>query len=71
MKHITSKILNLVVLCLFSVSTFADYDRNKAVPVEKVLFGVVVSVRNINQEELILDKKNGWHTFGGALIDGQ
>lgn len=70
MKHITPKILSIVALFLFSAHTFADYDRNKAVPVEKVLFGTVISVRNINQEELILDKNNGWHTFGGALIGG-
>lgn len=49
---------------------FAQYERNKAVPVEKVLFGKVDSVRNISQEELIKDKHNGWKTFGGALIGG-
>jgi len=63
-------ILTLLTLFLFSSNAFADYDRNKAVPVEKVLFGAVISVRNINQEELIKDKNNGWHTFGGALIGG-
>ncbi len=63
-------ILALLALFLFSSNAFADYDRNKAVPVEKVLFGAVISVRNINQEELIQDKNSGWHTFGGALIGG-
>jgi outer membrane lipoprotein SlyB len=48
----------------------ADYDRNKAVPVEKVLFGQVLSVRNITEQELIQDKNQGWKTFGGALIGG-
>ena len=40
------------------------------IPVEKVLFGKVVSVRNITEEALIRDKNNGWHTFGGALVGG-
>ena len=55
---------------LFSHSADADYDRNKAVPVEKVLFGTVISTRKISQEELIQDKNSGWKTFGGALIGG-
>jgi len=55
---------------LFSYSTYADYDRNQAIPVDKVLFGSVISVRNISQEELVKDKDSGWKTFGGALIGG-
>jgi outer membrane lipoprotein SlyB len=67
---------SLLITCLalfsflFSISADADYDRNKAVPVEKVLFGTVISTRNISQEELIEDKNRGWKTFGGALIGG-
>jgi outer membrane lipoprotein SlyB len=70
-------LLNTKTLCflfflstLISINVYADYDRNKAVPVEKVLFGKVLSVRNITEEALIRDKKNGWHTFGGALVGG-
>ena len=70
MKLITLKTLALLCILLLTFTAFAGYDRNKAVPVEKVLFGTVMSVRNINQEELIRDKNNGWHTFGGALIGG-
>lgn len=55
---------------IFSGLANADYDRNKAVPVEKVLFGTIVSARNISQEELIQDKNSGWKTFGGALVGG-
>lgn len=55
---------------MVSYSVNADYDRNKAVPVAKVLFGNIVSARNISQEELINDKNSGWKTFGGALIGG-
>lgn len=70
MKTISLGILALYILLFNAASFSANYDRNKAVPVEKVLFGSVVSVRNITHEELIRDKKNGWHTFGGALIGG-
>ena len=70
MKTLSLSILALCVLFFYSTSVYANYDRNKAVPVEKVLFGSVVSVRNISHEELIRDKKNGWHTFGGALVGG-
>jgi outer membrane lipoprotein SlyB len=59
-----------VITLLFSQGSTADYDRNKAVPVEKVLFGTIVSTRNISQQELIEDKNKGWKTFGGALIGG-
>jgi len=63
-------ISSTLLVLFFSLSSNADYDRNKAVPVEKVLFGSVVSARNISQEELIEDKNRGWKTFGGALIGG-
>jgi len=58
------------IYSVFIPSAFADYDRNKAVPVEKVLFGKVLSVRNITEQELIEDQGNGWQVFGGALIGG-
>lgn len=73
MKKFSMKVLMILTVFLVFGNTknaYADYDRNKAVPVEKVLFGSVVSVRNINHEELIKDSHNGWHTFGGALIGG-
>jgi outer membrane lipoprotein SlyB len=69
-QHTSLKILLLFSIVFFTTNTFAEYDRNKAVPVEKVLFGSVISVRNITQEELIKDKNNGWRTFGGALMGG-
>ncbi len=69
MKSLLITSFTLLAL-LFSQASNADYDRNKAVPVEKVLFGNVLSVRNISQEELVKDRKSGWKTFGGALIGG-
>lgn len=62
-----------LVLCttlLFTAPSFAAYERNKAVPVQQVLFGEVRSVRNITEQELVQDKANGWKTFGGALLGG-
>lgn len=70
MKNIIVSILGFLLLTCVANSAYADYDRNKAVPVEKVLFGKVDSVRNISQEELVKDKNSGWKTFGGALMGG-
>ncbi len=58
-------------VCLsYNACAFADYDRNKAVPVEKVLFGHVQSVRHITEKELIRDRDQGWKVFQGALLGG-
>jgi outer membrane lipoprotein SlyB len=66
------KAITVLMCALLTVSapTFANYERNKAIPVQQVLFGDVKSVRNITEQELIQDKNNGWKTFGGALIGG-
>ena len=60
---------SLSALLFYSGLSNADpYQRNKAVPVEKVLFGQVTSVRQITETELIEDRNQGWKVFGGALI---
>tara|TARA_B100000809_G_C14872579_1_gene436092 strand:- start:11 stop:484 length:474 start_codon:yes stop_codon:yes gene_type:complete len=68
------KTILLSCLCFFTFLTSpafsVDYERNKAVPVEKVLFGKVHSVRNITEQEIIEDKRKGWKVFGGALVGG-
>ncbi len=69
MKTLLLTSLTLLTFFFCNVAS-ADYDRNKAVPVEQVLFGTVISARNVSQEELIQDKNSGWKTFGGALIGG-
>lgn len=63
----------LVSLCIALTVSFdvsAAYQRDQAVPVEKVVYGNVVSVRNITEKQLIEDRNTGWKTFGGALIGG-
>lgn len=62
--------LFLCIFLIFSAPTFAKYERNKAVPVQQVLFGKIKSVRTISEQQLIHDKSNGWKTFGGALLGG-
>lgn len=63
--------LCFLIICLgIAPLSYADYERNKAVPVEKVLFGEVETVRNITEHELIQDKNRGWKVFGGALLGG-
>jgi len=65
------KIMTLLFIAfIFSTQVSADYERNKAVPVQEVLFGKVQSVRDITEQELIQDKNNGWKVFGGALVGG-
>lgn len=69
----TRKSLLLPVLMLawvFASGVGAGYDRNKAVPVQSVSYGSVQSVREITQQELVEDQRQGWRTFGGALIGG-
>ena len=64
-------LISLLTACvLLSAPSYADYQRNKAVPVQQVLFGSVESVRMITEQELVKDKTTGWETFGGALIGG-
>ena len=63
-------IIGLSTALLISSPSFAAYERNKAVPVQQVLFGSVQSVRNITEQELVQDKNSGWKTFGGALLGG-
>ncbi|MCJ8319717.1 MAG: glycine zipper 2TM domain-containing protein [Colwellia sp.] len=65
-----SLFLSCLFLLVYAPLVSADYDRNSAVAVEKVLFGKINSVRNITQKELIADKNQGWKVFGGALIGG-
>lgn len=70
MKTLLLALTTMVLLVAAVPNATANYDRNQAVPVEKVLFGKVISVRNITRTELVKDRNNGWKTFGGALIGG-
>ncbi|WP_345315688.1 glycine zipper 2TM domain-containing protein [Ferrimonas gelatinilytica] len=56
-----------VSLCL---PAWAQYNRNRAVPVEQVSYGEVESVRDIQRSELVEDRHRGWKVFGGALLGG-
>ena len=64
-----SGLLSLFFL-MTSFSTIAAYERNKAVPVEKVVYGRVESIRHVTQKQLIEDRNVGWKTFGGAVVGG-
>ncbi|WP_404340332.1 glycine zipper 2TM domain-containing protein [Pseudoalteromonas mariniglutinosa] len=64
-------LLVLLTSCLiFSATSLADYQRNKAVPVQQVLFGEVQSVQKITEQQLVQDQSSNWQTFGGALLGG-
>tara|TARA_R110002153_G_scaffold106689_1_gene246118 strand:- start:2751 stop:3218 length:468 start_codon:yes stop_codon:yes gene_type:complete len=60
----------IILLAGHMPQALADYQRNQAVPVDKVLFGKVTSVRRVTETELIEDRNHGWKVFGGALIGG-
>jgi outer membrane lipoprotein SlyB len=60
----------LIVLAGYTPLALAEYERNQAVPVDKVLFGKIISVRKITETELTQDRNQGWKVFGGALIGG-
>ncbi len=61
-----------ITLCCISHISVANaaYDRNQAVPVEKVEYGHINSVRSITQSQLVEDRNRGWKMFGGALLGG-
>lgn len=72
-----SRFFSLVCIVFVATSTLglpshaiAAYERDQAVPVEKVIYGHVTSVRNITQTQLVEDRNQGWKTFGGALLGG-
>jgi outer membrane lipoprotein SlyB len=60
----------IILLAGHLPQALADYQRNQAVPVDKVLFGKLISVRRVTETELIEDRNHGWKVFGGALIGG-
>ncbi|UAL41976.1 glycine zipper 2TM domain-containing protein [Shewanella inventionis] len=60
----------LLTFCMLSNLANAAYERNQAVPVEKVVYGTIESVRHLTEKQLIEDSHSGWKTFGGALIGG-
>ncbi|MGL4446630.1 MAG: glycine zipper 2TM domain-containing protein [Shewanella sp.] len=62
---------SFMLICAFFIApVHSGYDRDQAVPVEKVLYGDISSVRNITETQLIEDRNQGWKTFGGALVGG-
>lgn len=68
MTYISRSIVFLCLLC--SAAASAGYQRNQAVPVEKVIYGEVASVRQVSKQELREDQYAGWKTFGGAVLGG-
>ncbi len=65
-------LLSAILLLFMSVSPSASaaYERNQAVPVEKVIYGQVESIKHVTQTQLVEDRNVGWKTFGGALVGG-
>ncbi|MDA9555998.1 glycine zipper 2TM domain-containing protein [Vibrio sp.] len=61
----------LFIFVLFISNTvLADYQRNTAKPVNKVIYGQVDSVRYVTQTEIRQVKSSGWKPFLGAIAGG-
>ncbi|EHH2447525.1 glycine zipper 2TM domain-containing protein [Vibrio vulnificus] len=48
----------------------ANYERNVAKPVNKVIYGEVESVRYISQQDIMRSQAEGWRTLLGATMGG-
>ncbi len=60
----------LLILLILPLVANAAYERNKARPVNKVVFGQVETVRYITEQEIIRSQANGWETLLGAVVGG-
>ncbi|EJI1280745.1 glycine zipper 2TM domain-containing protein [Vibrio vulnificus] len=60
----------LYCLLLMPFLVHANYERNVAKPVNKVIYGEVESVRYISQQEIMRSQAEGWKTLLGATIGG-
>lgn len=60
----------LYCLLFMSFLVHANYERNVAKPVNKVIYGEVESVRYISQQEIMRSQAEGWRTLLGATMGG-
>jgi len=58
------------IILIFPLFANAAYERNKARPVNEVVFGTVETVRYISQQDIVRSKANGWETLLGAIVGG-
>ncbi len=60
----------LWILVIFPLVANAAYQRNKARPVNEVVFGEVDSIRYVTQHDIVQSKGSGWETLLGAVVGG-
>ncbi|HAS8153780.1 glycine zipper 2TM domain-containing protein [Vibrio vulnificus] len=60
----------LYCLLVMPFLVHANYERNVAKPVNKVIYGEVESVRYISQQEIMRSQAEGWKTLLGATMGG-
>ncbi|WP_076413592.1 glycine zipper 2TM domain-containing protein [Shewanella sp. UCD-KL12] len=70
LKPSINHLLILLMTFFITAPVASGYQRDQAVPVEKVVYGDIESIRNITEKQLVEDRNLGWKTFGGALIGG-
>lgn len=60
----------LLMILIFPLLANAAYERNKARPVNNVVFGKVETVRYITEQDIVKAQANGWETLLGAVVGG-
>lgn len=60
----------LWILLIFPLLANAAYERNKARPVNNVVFGQVETVRYMTQQDVVRAEQSGWETLLGAVVGG-
>lgn len=60
----------VLMILIFPLLANAAYERNKARPVNKVVFGKIETVRYITQQDIVRSQANGWETLLGAVVGG-
>ncbi|MDC0609481.1 glycine zipper 2TM domain-containing protein [Vibrio sp.] len=60
----------VLILSILPLFANAEYQRNVARPVDKVVFGQVESARYFSESEIEYAKDNGLKTFLGAIAGG-
>ncbi|MEL7290831.1 MAG: glycine zipper 2TM domain-containing protein [Pseudomonadota bacterium] len=58
------------IILVFPLIANAAYERNRARPVNQVVFGQVDDVRYITQQQRVQSQANGWETLLGAVVGG-
>jgi outer membrane lipoprotein SlyB len=63
-------VFTLILSLVGGMPAYADYQRNVARPVDKVVYGTVESVRGLTEQQVVHARNHGWNTLLGSLVGG-